>query len=256
MRLVVWNILHGGGPRRVPEIGLALVERHADVVVLLEFRTPRGGQLRAVLADAGLVHQLASPAPAGRNGILIASRWPLRQHPQLVVCQELAPKFMAVMGDTPAHGTLTFIGVHVPDDGSPTTRAKAWQRLVEVARSQTMRTIIAGDLNTGRHRIDEIGETFSHTQSLGELAMAGYVDVWRGLNPSSRERTWGGIPGCHGRPFDRQPGGSRIDAVWASPDLAARALSATLSHAERESGISDHSLLCVDFHGETGPESG
>lgn len=241
---MVWNILHGGGAKRLPEIALALVERRPDVVVLVEFRTTRGGQLRAVLADAGLHHQLVSPVSATRNGLLIASRWPLENVPEVPPSPELAAKWLIASLSPPGLGPIRLVAVHIPDDFSPTARSLYWQRLVEFARASATRTLIAGDFNTGRHRVDEKGSRFTHTASLGELAMAGFVDLWRRKNPESRERTWVGTDPLS---RERQPGGTRIDAVWASADLVDGVISAHFSHVERESGISDHSLLEVEW---------
>jgi hypothetical protein len=43
MRLLTWNLRHGGGARRMPWITLSLLEHKADVVVLTEFRRHVGG---------------------------------------------------------------------------------------------------------------------------------------------------------------------------------------------------------------------
>jgi len=172
---------------------------------------------------------------------------------QVEVPPVLAPKLLAVELETSTLGSLTLVGVHVPDDGSPTARARTWESLVEFARGHQCRALIAGDLNTGRHRVDEQGSTFTHTKSLGELAMAGYVDVWRKHNPSSPERTWVGSD-----PISRvlRPGGSRIDAVWASADLAKRVNKATLWHAQRTARVSDHALLSIEFAPSEAPHEG
>src|ERR1043166_5834879 len=75
MRILTWNILHGGGPARLPEIILSLVRHKPDLLVLTEFRAPRGSQIRAVLADHGLSPQLAPPDDRNNsNATLTAAR--------------------------------------------------------------------------------------------------------------------------------------------------------------------------------------
>src|SRR5437870_10033 len=81
MRIVAWNIRAGGGGR-VGRIGRQLARWKPDVVALSEFRaTPPSLALATVLAAGGLTHQLttADPGQPGRNALLVASRWPLRQ---------------------------------------------------------------------------------------------------------------------------------------------------------------------------------
>ena len=74
VRLFVWNILHGGGSRRIPHIALAILDARPDVVALSEYRRSMGGQLAGVLADHGLKHQLCTDPPGRKNGVLLASR--------------------------------------------------------------------------------------------------------------------------------------------------------------------------------------
>ena len=50
--------------------------------------------------------------------------------------------------------------------------------------------ILLGDLNTGRHFVDESGKTFSCAECLDSLEAAGLVDSWRSRNPSRAEFSW------------------------------------------------------------------
>lgn len=255
MRILTWNILHGGGPRRIPEIALDLLEQRPDVVILCEFRPGRGGQLRAVLADHGLAHQACgspdAPADAprraraedpGRNSVFIASRWPL------TVLDEdhgipgtLRPRWLSVRIAPPrgdGADSLDLLGVHIPDDTRPTPKALMWQGVLSFAAPRASgRCIIAGDTNSGRHRVDEAGATFGCVTALGKLATMGYVDAWRRANPDSRESTWA-------HPF---VGATRIDGVYVSAPLAGAVTRAELLHGPREAGHSDHSMVLVEL---------
>lgn len=273
VRILTWNILHGGGPRRTPEIALDILEQRPDVVILCEFRPGRGGQLRAVLADHGLTHQAcASPTPTltprsasaapttpntpttapngartddpGKNSILIASRWPVEVLAEdHGIPDKLRPRWLAVRL-TPAPGlggeedALDLLGVHIPDDTRPTAKAEVWQGVLSFAGPRAAgRCIIAGDTNSGRHRVDEVGASFGCVTALGKLATMGYVDAWRRANPDSRETTWS-------HPF---VGATRIDGVYVSASLAGAVTRAQLLHGPREAGHSDHSMVLVEL---------
>ena len=76
LRILTWNLHHGGG-ERVTAIIDRIASHQAGVVVLSEYR--RGGagpRLRAELDRRGLVHQFALPSPPKANSVVIASRWP------------------------------------------------------------------------------------------------------------------------------------------------------------------------------------
>lgn len=235
MRLLAWNILHGGGASRLPEIALSLLEQAPDIVVLSEFRPGRGGQLRAVLADHGLASQACSGSDPSRNSILIASRWPVEVVEHGVdPGKDLSSRWLSVR----VRGAfeLELIGVHIPDDSRPSAKSRLWQALLDVARPRADgRTIIAGDTNSGRPRVD--GDWFGCVTALGKLATMGYVDAWRHQNPQSREDTWS-------HPF---AGRGRIDGIYLSRTLGAQLRDAALVHEARRAGHSDHSMVRVDL---------
>ena len=77
MRLLSWNILHGGGGRR-QAIAEAISAVAPDAVILQEVRRYVGrgpDPLLEGLADGGLGEQVFSLVVGRENGILIASRW-------------------------------------------------------------------------------------------------------------------------------------------------------------------------------------
>lgn len=238
---VAWNILHGGGGRRMPEIVLALLEHRPDIVILTEFRSTTGGQIAGVLADVGLGSQLTTELRPGVNGICIASRLPLIRIDGLM---EAHPNRW--LGCHVPSLELSIGGVHVPDGSARNARLEYWRDLVDVARAWSReqdrcRSLLIGDLNSGRHRLDENGRTFTQTSRLGELATLGYRDVYRDLHPESRDFSW----------FSRSGNGFRLDGAWASPALARTVRSVEYSQIERETRVSDHAMLKirVDFAG-------
>lgn len=233
MRLVTWNIRQGGGPSRLPEIALALLEHEPDLCVLTEFRVARGGALRAILADRGLEHHAVDAGDEGGNSLLLASRWPLRVDPRREGPFP-AGRWMDVRIDAL---DLEVTGVHIPDDSRRAEKAGCWGHLVELARARAKgRWIVLGDANSGRRGIDEAGRTFTATALLGSFFSLGMLDAWRHQHPDSPERSW----------VHPARGGTRIDACYLSRDLHKSLKNSHFSHVERERGLSDHSLLVVD----------
>lgn len=229
MRLLFWNILHGGGPRRIPEILLTLVEERADVVVLSEFRATRGGQLRAVLADHGLVEQVASHRPGRANGMLVASR------PGIQV--ETTPAAFAgrEVDLWIPESQIWVTGVHIADDALPTLKTSHWNRVIELARARrAQRHVIIGDLNTARGA--DTGDVLLCGQRLGLLATLGYADAWRVQHGMEAGPTWVS-PWGEGR---------RIDAAYVSEALVSGLIEARHVDAAREEGHSDHAPVVIE----------
>lgn len=241
MKLVAWNILHGGGPRRTPKIALHLAELDPDVVVLTEFRRTTGGQIAGVLFDRGLCHQLSTDPARGKNGVFIASRTPIE--PGVPVADD---SFKDRWLDVRLCGINCWLtGIHAPDtrrsDAKGLQRQAAyWQHLVALSESRKQeRMIIAGDLNTGRHRLDEAGETFAGSWFLGRLSTMGYRDAYRLLEPIKHAATWSSRTGS----------GFRIDAVWVSSMLRNSVQSVWHGNQCKNENASDHVPVIVEFGG-------
>lgn len=240
MRVVAWNLRHGGG-RRVAEIALALAEHAPDVVVLTEFHGQRGGGVRGVMADRGLTHQVGSVADGDENSVLVASRWPMRADPERLGA---FPGGVNRWVDVEFASGLRLSGVHVPDDTRRAAKASSWHFLNGLARGRGEGAwVVAGDFNSGRHGIDEVGRRFTGTALLGTFCTLGMTDAWRELNPHSRERSWVGPRGE----------ATRIDAVFVSRGLRKSLQRAYFTQEPRERGVSDHAMLVVELGGvETG----
>lgn len=240
MRLLAWNILHGGS-RRMPEIALALLEQAADVIVISEYRSTMGGQLRALLAEHGWEHQRCTEPARGKNGMLLASRLPLLPEPPTTRPRPDPPvdgRWLHAAIDTPS--PIHLIGIHAPDGhGDPTLQTAYWRYLVETACAhKDDACVVMGDFNTGRHKADEEGKSFRCTSLLGLLCTYGYTDAWRSLHPQTREYTW----------FSHKGGGFRIDAAYVSAPLAGRLTGARHAQELRAAGISDHAPVVIELN--------
>ena len=238
MRLVAWNILHGGG-QRVAEICLDLAALSPDVVALSEFRQGRGGCLRGALADLGLPHQATLDTvdkhalDASANGLLIASRT------ELEACENQA-ETGRIQAVRVAGNEITLVAAHMPDKGQPTARAHAWNSLVGLARTMTCDpAIILGDLNAGRPRVDGTGLTRRDGEVLGRLAALGFEDVFRRLHPDADVASW----------WSHSGRGYRLDHALANASLMPRLKRAGYGEDAVRRGVSDHAPLVVELSG-------
>ncbi len=241
LRVMTWNIRHGGGAKGMPRIALELVEQAADIIILTEFRQRTGGQIRGALADHGWIHQAHSHQPSRANSVLIASRIAIEP---IETPRGLAGRWLAC--EIPS-ADVWLAGLHIPCDGPETGRKAFWHTVLRFARERAeMPGILIGDFNTGRHYLDEKGATFSDTIMMGFLSTAGYIDAWRHLHPDDREYSW----------FSHLGGGFRIDHALVSRPLGESIRAAWYSHEERLAGTSDHSSLMLVLERSTGPVAG
>lgn len=251
LRLLSWNILHGGSSRRLPHIALELVSHVPDVVVISEFRPRLGGQILAVLEERGLGH-VATAAPdaaPGRNRTLIASRWPLL--PVEGVGPEVMPACLArrvlVRRVETALGGLLLTAAHLPDDWTPSDALHGWAWLVRHAvmfRAESH--MIVGDLNGSRDRGQPGGPPRHVAHAMGRLETAGYADAFGlgmdasgggGTVISGPETTWKSHWGHE----------LRLDHAWASASIVGSIVGARYAHQARVDGVSDHSAVLVEL---------
>lgn len=244
MRIVAWNIRAGGG-RRVPAILRALARWRPDVVALSEFRaTAPSRALAAALAERGLAHQAArvDPEQQGRNGLLVASRWPLgrlraRADP---ASQGATTRWLAVRVHAPAPFDLG--AVHVPNRASG-LKYPFLDAVLQCARLwRRRRGLIVGDTNTGLPGIDEESPAFNRTEAawMHGLGEAGWADTFRHLHGQRRAYTWYSPNGDNG---------FRIDQAFASPALlpAVERSEYRWAGGNRRAGVSDHAAVRVDL---------
>jgi len=235
MRILSWNLLHGGGSR-VERLAVALLSYKADVILLNEFRHNKAGAaLRERLTDAGYAYQSAPHAEPRQNIIFAASRIPFDA--TTFPGQLSAPE----LGDFTARvllvkiGDLNIFGVYMP---SMKYKRPVFDFLLNLPPNYLSEdSLFMGDLNTGRHYEDEKGATFISAPQFDALLEQGWIDTWRSRNPEAREFTW------YSRGYNN---GFRLDHALASPSLNNKVEDVFYSHQEREDGVTDHSLMVVD----------
>lgn len=188
MRLVAWNIQHGGG-KRAPRIADELAALEPDVVGLSEFHNNTNGKyLIDRLTELGLVHAVTSSEEAGINSLLVASRWELQPLSGTGFLSE-SPRWLPIRVLAPV--PFIMIKVHVPnrDMGKWTFHAEALEAL-EKWRDEP--AIMVGDTNTGYPGLDEETKFFNRKEKgwFDALLARGWFDVYRHRNPTGREFTW------------------------------------------------------------------
>ncbi|HLI51977.1 MAG TPA: endonuclease/exonuclease/phosphatase family protein [Thermomicrobiaceae bacterium] len=243
-----WNIRAGGG-RRVPLIAEQLAVWTPDIVMLCEFRdTPPSRCLAETLAGQGLAFQAAAidASQPGRNGLLVASRWPVRclraRNAPAEPCRWLLARI-----DAPAAFTLG--AMHIPNEGSDGRKVAYWSAIERLVRGWRRGPgLLIGDTNSGRPIIDEESPVFGPRYDVwfDSLHRSGWVDAFRHLHGDERVYTW----------YSPNAGnGFRLDQAFINRRLLPR-----LQHAGYEWGttgdptisasrtiLSDHAALLLDI---------
>jgi exodeoxyribonuclease-3 len=213
-------------------------------MVLTEFRlNTTGRQLCLSLADNGWQYQASSNPPHSSNGVLVAARIPLMACAHDVNGPAKTERWLEVQ-----LADFRLVAVYVrPITGGKRIEERNqkkqdffrfWDSLLNMARDRVGSPLIfMGDFNTGKHYIDEKGATFYGSNYIDEIESLGFVDAWRYLHANEREYTW----------FSYKGNGFRLDYAFLSPKIRDGLRDAYHSHFERESGISDHSVLIVSL---------
>lgn len=237
-----------------------LKEAAPDVLCLQETKTPDEHFPVRAFADAGYEHQAINGQP-NYHGVAIVSRVPI----------EVDKRY-----DWQANGEARHLGVrlpggvalecvYVPAGGDVPDRdvnAKFGQKLDFLERmtrwSNTLDspTILTGDFNVAPLPDDvwshkQLLQTVSHTavevDALDGLQAAGdWVDLGRHFVPApGRLHTWWSYRARDWRKSDR---GRRLDHMWATPDVAAQAVTHRVHEDCRDwDKPSDHVPIVTEF---------
>ena len=235
LRILSWNILHGGGTRC--EQILETIEQHdPDIVSLQEFRH---GSSKPVLLDGlkklGLDTVCAPETSNAReNSLIVATRLPMSAAPYpdgkspakaISACIEVSPMVQ-----------INLIAVHFPQKKE---QIPFFNALLELPPEWLDgHSLLVGDFNCGIPFEDSETKTFYSTHMFQQLLSQGWKDSWRTRHPDAREYTWVST---------RKSNGFRYDHALASPALNDMILNVSYDHEARELKASDHSLLLVDI---------
>jgi exonuclease III len=245
LKLIAWNIQHGGGAR-LERIVEEISAYDPDVVAVTEFRQRPGIGLCAALKDRGLVYAATTNPTGNQNGIAVFSRVRLHCAHKRPAPRDYRARWLDVnlLDDGFGIGVL-----HIMAAGSSKThpmniaKVQFWNAVLRAAKARIHEPfLLIGDWNTGAHRVDEAGKTYVCSEHFCRLSDLGWTDIWRLHNPSRTEWTWystlkGGVRG----------NGFRLDHAFATPPLMPRITGCEYSHREREARVSDHSMVIVEI---------
>lgn len=236
MRLATWNVRAGGG-RRIDQIVQRVLDVRPDVLVLTEIRPRTGYRLIEQLVAAGYHASVGAAGDLGGQHVL--------NHTGVFSLHLLEPCVVTPVPQSvhrwvpvriPALN-LTVLGVHVPNQSERWNKVDFWTIVEAFARAHTSgRAVIIGDLNTALDEDCE-GDPIREAVYLKRLVALGWVDAWRQCNPGSREFSW----------YSHRANGFLLDYCYVSPSLAPLVRGGELRHDVREQGLSDHSMLVVEF---------
>ncbi len=233
MKILSWNILHGGG-KRAQDIVNAIEKEQPDIVTLQEFRHGSSKQiLLEGLAKIGLDEQFVPDINSARdNSLIIVSKYNFQA--------TIFPKG----GDIPARAIRAFfpnlnelnlIAVHLPQKKKQPPYLHALLELDKSFLSEN--SVLIGDFNCGIPFEDSETKSFEHTFLFQQLLRDGWIDAWRSRNKNKREFTWIST---------KQKNGFRYDHALVSEVFNASIDLLKYDHEVRLNGISDHSLLMVE----------
>jgi len=230
IKIIEWNIKHGGSTERIPNILGSILKFDADIVVITEFRSPRQDELVAGLTTGGYTNFISSNPDTNKNGIFVASKVELRQIPTSYIHDGARQRWLEIeISDM----NCRLLCLHVPGAGDSWGKEPFWKAILEYAKNNLEeRVVMVGDFNTGLE-IDAQGTPFVLSEYMESLLEMGWTDVWRAINPGVREYSW----------YSNAGNGFRLDYLYASPSISKSVQDIRFSHAEREKGFSDHSIL-------------
>jgi len=236
MRILAWNLLHGGG-KRIDRICKALSHYDADLIILSEFRQNKVAvELQAQLKADGYSYQSAPHALPKENTVCIAARKPFEAvtFPGQPADEEFGDFTNRVL--MARFEGLNIFGLLFPGQE---LKRPVFDFLLNLPNNYFNEdTVLMGDFNTGRHYEDEKGATNVSAHQFDALLDQGWIDSWRIRNPEAKEFTW----------FSRGYNNSfRLDHALVSPSMNERITEVKYSHSERENGDSDHSLMVLDL---------
>jgi exonuclease III len=244
MRIVFWNICAGGGVR-TPRIASRLRAWAPDVVGLCEFRaTPPSLTLAVALAEHGLVHQCttARADTPGVNGLLLASRWPLRRVRRRA---EPAEPGRWLLAEIAAPSPITTAVMHVPNRVTGRKDVFYAEVLAMIQRWSRGPAVLLGDTNSGRPEVDEEVPVFGPREVawLDAIERLGWADAFRTLHGLTRAYTWYSPNGRNG---------FRLDQAFVNRALQPRLKGLVYDWGVRRrigSGLalSDHAALLLDL---------
>jgi len=237
LRVLSWNILHGGGSR-VAEILEVIAGYNADILTLQEYRHGKNHALfMSTLAELGYRWILAPSTNSAReNSVLLASKFELTGDgfPE----QGVVP-YRAIKAEVSVSNgfSLNLVCVHFPHKKAQVPLFEALHGLPGSWLNDN--SLLIGDFNCGIPFVDSETKSFYATHLFQQLLSDGWIDSWRSRHEEVREYTWYST---------QRSNGFRYDHALLSRDLDQSVASIGYDHDVRINKLSDHSLLVLDLN--------
>ena len=229
MKIFSWNIQHGGGSRL--NVILSELKKNGDssVIILTEFRLNNNGvKIKDFLSELGFQHQFTPTDNIKINTVLVASKIEvefsigigLGIHTHRVVSVKW--------------GYFHLIAAYFPQRKE---KRAVFNFLSTQLESKPLDTvlIVAGDMNTGIHYLDETANSFFCSNDFQAIQAKGLLDAWRLLNGELREYSW----------YFRNGNGFRIDHFLINSEYRHLVKDCYYHHKAREEKVSDHSQMVL-----------
>jgi len=235
MKILTWNIRHGGKKSEIDNIIKSLIRHNTDISIITEFReNDNGNRIRAELQKLGWSYQYSSSPPENQNGILVLSKIDFKIKEREYLLPKATHRWVDIYIP---NEDLSILGVHIPAYKDKWDKEDFWQNLVLFAKEKANENyIIIGDFNTGL-RDDYEGTPFKLSEYMEELVNLDWVDAWRCFHNSTRDFTW----------YSNANNGFRIDYAFTSKPIRDYVFNAYHSHNERINNYSDHSALVIEL---------
>ncbi len=231
MIITTWNIRHGGGKRIKDIIQVISENSETDIFILTEYRNNANKEfISSELIKLGYNFQYNPASEPKLNSVLIASKTEfktqtfdkLKEHKQRVI---------KVYNDN-----FSIYGCYFP---LKNLKKEVFEFLLtEIGKNKDENIIITGDFNTGKHYLDEKGNTFYCSEYFEILEQQGMTDAWRFLNGEAKEYSW----------YSNAGNGFRLDHFFLTSSLSCRIKSCEYVHKYREQKISDHSMMTLKIN--------
>jgi exonuclease III len=236
VRILSWNILHGGGSR-VTDIVRVIERYNADLVTLQEYRHGKNHPLfLRALDDLGYHSVIAPPTSNAReNSVLLAGRFDVsgEAFPQNSASPHRAIKAEVLISDD---CSLNLVCVHFPHKKAQIPLFEALLNLPDNWSDGL--SALVGDFNCGIPFVDSETKSFYATHMFQQLLREGWIDAWRSRNGDKKEFTW----------FSTQrSNGFRYDHALLSMALDRTVAKIRYDHDVRVDKLSDHSLMVIDL---------
>jgi exodeoxyribonuclease III len=262
LKIASWNI--NSVRFRLGIVEQFLTEQSPDILCLQETKAMNDVFPASAFAALGYTSQHLNGQPM-HHGVAILSRIPLVDDERLDWQANSEARHIGVRLADPVYGGLRLENVYVPAGGDVPDRTQNpkfgqkldfLERMIDWSGALRAPTLIVGDFNIAplpedvwSHKalLDVVSHTQIEVATLGRLqAAGGWIDLGRHFHPApARLHTWWSYRAKDWAASDR---GRRLDHMWATPDVAARAVTHRVHETCRSwERPSDHVPLVTEF---------